>query len=79
MHQRIPLSCGQHTLEDWDTHIKYNQANVRRCFSKQVFLKVRKFHMKTPVLESLFNKVVGLKASRPDVLLKRESSAGAFL
>ena len=37
--------------------------------------KCRKFHRKTPVLKSLFNKVVGL---RPVTLLKRDSNAGVF-
>ena len=32
--------------------------------------------MKTPVLESFFNKVAGL---RPATLLKRDSNAGVFL
>ena len=39
------------------------EVAVRRCFSKLVFLKeFRNNHRKTPVLESLFNKVAGLKA-----------------
>ena len=45
------------------------EAAVRRCFSKKVFSKFRKFHRKTPVLEFLFTKVVG----------KRDSNTGAFL
>ena len=37
------------------------EVAVRRCFSKLVFLKeFRNNHRKTPVLESLFNKVAGL-------------------
>ena len=37
---------------------KYIKSNHWRCFVKKVFLKSRKFHMKT-VLESLFNKFPG--------------------
>ena len=49
----------------------FKQANVMNIFQKQSLAgvlqnrcskKIRKFHRKTPVLESLFNKVVGLKA-----------------
>ena len=37
-----------------------HHAAVRRCFSKKI--KIRNMQRKTPVLESLFNKVAGLKA-----------------
>ena len=30
------------------------EAAVRRCFSKNVFLKISNIHRKTPVLESVF-------------------------
>ena len=36
-----------------------SEAVVRRCSVKKVFLKFKKFHRKTPVLESHFSKVVG--------------------
>ena len=38
-------------LSDFPKHL---EAGVRRCSSEYVFLKFRKFHRKTPVLESLF-------------------------
>ena len=38
--------------------------------------KFCKLHRKTPVPESLFNKVVGV---RPATLLKRDSGTGVFL
>ena len=41
----------------WD---KFSEAAVRKCFSKQVPLKFRNNNCKTPVLESLFNKVANL-------------------
>ena len=37
------------------------EAVVRRCSSKKMFLKIRKFHRKTPVLESLFNQDAGFQ------------------
>ena len=40
---------------------KFSKGAVRKCFSKQeVSLKFRNNHRKTPVLESLFNKVADL-------------------
>ena len=39
------------------------EAVVHRCSLKQVFLKIRKFHRKTYVLEFLFNKFANPKAS----------------
>ena len=42
--------------------VKSSKAVVRRCSSKQVFLKIPKISQKkTPVLEYLFNKVADLK------------------
>ena len=38
------------------------RSSHRRCSIKKVFLKVRKFHRKTPVLESVFDKVACLQA-----------------
>ena len=40
----------------------YREVAVRRCFSKQVFLRIRNIHRKTTALESVFNNVAGLKA-----------------
>ena len=45
--------------------MKEFEAAVYRCSSKKVFLKFRNIHRKTPVLESLFNKVACL-ISRDD-------------
>ena len=39
------------------------EAAIRGVLSKKVFLISRKFHRKTTVMESLFNKVAGPKAS----------------
>ena len=36
------------------------EAVVRRCSVKKLFLKISQIHRKTPVPESLFNKVAGL-------------------
>ena len=38
------------------------KSSHRRCSVKKVFLTFRKFDRKTPVLESLLNKVAGLEA-----------------
>ena len=45
------------------------RSNHRRFSIKKVFLKFRKFDRKTPVLESLFDKITGLKAC--NFILKR--------
>ena len=50
---------GKHLC--WSLSLSTLQA-FRRCSSKQVFLKILQFHWKTPMLESLLNKVAGLKA-----------------
>ena len=47
------------------------QKQHRRCSEK-----FRKFHSKTPMLESGFNKIV---VSRPTTLLKGDSNTGVFL
>ena len=48
----------------WAIHIsmKMSKADVRRCSSKLVFLKISQYLQETPVLESLANKVADLKA-----------------
>ena len=46
-------------------------------YKKSFSWKFRKIHGKTPVSESLFNKVAGLQVSRPATLLKRYSNVGA--
>ena len=38
-----------------------SEAVFRRCSSKQVFLNILQIHREAPVLESLFNKVTGLR------------------
>ena len=38
------------------------EAAVSRCLSKWLVSKIRNIYKKTPVLESLFNKVSGLEA-----------------
>ena len=38
-----------------------SEAAVRRCSSKELFLKIRNVHRKTPVLESHFNNVADLQ------------------
>ena len=49
----------------------------RSVIKKKAALKdFTKIHRKTPLLESLFNKVAGLKTA---TLLKRDSSTGVFL
>ena len=40
---------------------RYTKAAVCRCFSKYVFLYFFDIHKKKPMLESLFNKVAGLR------------------
>ena len=40
-------------------YLTNSEAAVRRYSTKQMFLKLRKIHKKTPLLESLFNKVTG--------------------
>ena len=47
---------------------KQIEAVFCRFFSKQMFLKFRRFYRKTPVLESLFNKDAGLKKTQTQVL-----------
>ena len=54
--------------------MKDSKAAVRRRPSKWVFKKIRNIQKTTPVLESLFNKVAGLKVKRPATLLKRGSN-----
>ena len=38
------------------------RSSHRMCSVKNAFLKVRKYHTNIPVLESVFNKVAGLRA-----------------
>ena len=47
------------------------RSSHRACSVKKVFLKFRKFHRKTPVLESL---LITLQVFRPASLLKRYSN-----
>ena len=55
---------------------KYSRRQVKQCSVKRVFLKIWKIHRKTPVSESLFNKVEGLISA---ILLKRGSNTSVFL
>ena len=52
--------------KNWNTSLsmeKPSRSTHHRCFVKKgVLKKFRKFQWKTPVLESLFNKVVGIQA-----------------
>ena len=41
-------------------------------------LKSSKFHRKTPVLKSLFNKVAGIKPGTSLTFLKKDSNTGVF-
>ena len=52
------------------------KACVRRFSSKQFFKKFRHFHRKTPVLESPFTEVAGLKACN---FIKKRLQSGADL
>ena len=69
------------------------QKQPPEVFYKDCFLKFRNIYRKTPVLESLFSKVAGLKATIEFIeylrwlllrkgnsdLLKRDSNTGVFL
>ena len=59
-----------------EVKIEFTEAVAQRCSVKKMFLEISKVHRKTPMLESLFNKVAGL---RPVTLLKRDSNIGVFL
>ena len=63
-------SFRRHSLE------KAPEAATRNVLYKKVFLMISQFHRKTPVLESLFDKVADLK---PWTLLKRDSKTGVLL
>ena len=56
-----------------------DRSSCSQFFSKRVFLKFRKFHWKIRSLQSLFNKVAGLKACKACNFIKRDSNTGAFL
>ena len=70
--------CGAITNEKWSLSIKKaSRSSQQMCYVKKVApKKIHNFHRKTPVLESLFSKVAGL---RPANLLKRDSNTGSFL
>ena len=53
-----------------------NDTNQKQTFAAVLQNRFRKFHRKTPVLESLFNKVAGLS---PATVLKRDPNTSAFL
>ena len=56
--------------------ITLQEAATEGVLLKKMFLKILRISQETPVLESLFNKVVDL---RPVSLLKRDSNTGVFL
>ena len=55
--------------------VKISEAAVRRCFSKQVFLKIYQSSQKTPVFETFFNKAGALKAC---IFIKKEIPTQVF-
>ena len=55
---------------------QYRSSQSQMFFKIAAFSKCLKFHRKSPVLESPFNKVTG---PRPATLLKRNSNIGVFL
>ena len=73
--------CTSYRNQSFDLHCQRG-SHRRCCIRKNVIKNFAKFiwkpkiHRKTPVLESLFNKVVGLQAFSPAVLLKRDSDTG---
>ena len=52
------------------------RSSVCRCSSNRCSWKFHKFYRKTPVLESLFNKVTGLKSCN---FMKKRSNTRVFL
>ena len=65
-------------------HIPFNVKEFRYTFftfpskvstSRKVFLNISQYSQETPVLESLFNKVAGLRTC---TLLKRDSNTGVL-
>ena len=55
--------------------LRIKEAASRGVLQKRCSYKFRKIHRKTPVPESLFNKVADL---RPETLLKKETLAQLF-
>ena len=55
--------------------VKLSEAAVRRCSSKQVFLKISQCWQKAPMFKPLFNKAGGLK---PVFLLKNRFQRRCF-
>ena len=69
---------SSHPLKRCSLRKKFSQENT--CVRVlNIFLKFYKFHKKTPVLESLFNKISLFSQVRPATLLKRDSNRGVFL
>ena len=73
--KQLFFRAGVYFLKDEDLGKKV-QNQLRGVFCKKR-RKFRKFHRKTPVLESLFDNVVGLRLLT--YLLKRDSNKGVFL
>ena len=70
-HQMLRL----HSTSNEMLQIRHRSNHWRCSVKKRCSLKFCNIHSKTPVLESLFNKVAGL---RPSTLLKRSSNTGVF-
>ena len=68
------------------TWVTLFKSSYQRCSLKKVFLKIRVIHRKTPMIESLFNTLAGLKACVSIIfkfycatLFKRDSGTSIFL
>ena len=66
MKRRTTFSANRKVKGNW-----YNRRSHQSCSIKKLFLKFCNIYKKTPVLESLFNKVAGL-LTWPATLLKRD-------
>ena len=77
---RAKQNCVESVLEYVNANITNAVLKVRvyscRSSHSQVFLKFCNIHRKAPVLESLFNKVEGLRACN---FIKKDSNTGVFL
>ena len=71
-----PLGGCFCTFKNLYISIAKTRSSHRRCSLKKMFQKFRKLHRKTPVLESLFNKVAGLKTCN---LIKKRFQRRCFL
>ena len=62
---KIPhiFNCIVNITEDCGWSLITFRSSHRRCSVKKVFLEISQIHRKTPVPESLFNKVAGLRSA----------------